>query len=346
MKASLGKQKKILIDICHIPQFNLFKEFIIKNYKKWNIEVILLDRGKLVPIAEKELPSDVSITLLGDYQKNTNNFSLIFFVIIPRIFQLFKLISNKRYSMVLSSAWYAIFVAKFYSIPSVILTDDIRPIIKYIWKFSAKEIYLPFFHKTKGKIKTFNCLKEWAYLNTSTFTPDSKALESHSANENEYIFMREVSVKSANYSGQTSNSILSVANQISDEVNVILSLEDKKLKDKYPSHWTILEEPVFDIHSLMYYSLAVVSSGDSVAREGAILGVPSIYVGQREMPANNVMVELGKLSKIDVNQLPDIVNSKMGQNKNKNDQEAFRNTLNEKWERIEDVLNRIVNKYT
>ena len=39
----------------------------------------------------------------------------------------------------------------------------------------------------------------------------------------------------------------------------------------------------------MYYSQIVISSGDSGAyREGAMLGVPSIYAGNRDMPANDI----------------------------------------------------------
>ncbi|HKL97017.1 MAG TPA: hypothetical protein VJ856_07080, partial [Paludibacteraceae bacterium] len=74
------------------------------------------------------------------------------------------------------------------------------------------------------------------------------------------------------------------------------SLEKKdKFKD-YPQHWILLNEPVNDIHSLIYYSFGLISSGDSMAREAALLGVPSYYLGIRySMPANAVAADVGSL---------------------------------------------------
>ena len=64
----------------------------------------------------------------------------------------------------------------------------------------------------------------------------------------------------------------------------------------YPKDWILLEEPVEGIHSLIYYSCALISSGDSMAREAALLGVPSYYLGIRyDMPANYAASRLGVL---------------------------------------------------
>ena len=73
-------------------------------------------------------------------------------------------------------------------------------------------------------------------------------------------------------------------------LSIILSLEDKKLTDDYIDDCIILEEPVSDIYSLLYYSLFAVSSGDTVARETALLGVPTIYTGGRAMVVNEALV--------------------------------------------------------
>lgn len=78
------------------------------------------------------------------------------------------------------------------------------------------------------------------------------------------------------------------------EDRVVLSLENKTLTSRFEK-WQILEEPVEDIHSLMYYSRAVVSDGDSMAREGAQLGVPAVYCGQRIMRANQALEQFGYL---------------------------------------------------
>jgi predicted glycosyltransferase len=64
----------------------------------------------------------------------------------------------------------------------------------------------------------------------------------------------------------------------------------------FPLDWQLLDEPVEDIHSLIYYSRGLISSGDSMAREAALLGVESYYLGVRDMPANSVASRFGSLN--------------------------------------------------
>jgi len=56
---------------------------------------------------------------------------------------------------------------------------------------------------------------------------------------------------------------------------VLFSLEEKNRRSEYPADWILLQEPIEDIHSLMYYAAGLVSSGDSMAREAALLGIPA-----------------------------------------------------------------------
>ena len=70
----------------------------------------------------------------------------------------------------------------------------------------------------------------------------------------------------------------------------------KKRRDEYPADWIMLQEPIEDIHSLIYYAAGLVSSGDSMAREAALLGVPSYYLGIRySMPANAAASKVASL---------------------------------------------------
>ena len=144
-------------------------------------------------------------------------------------------------------------------------------------------------------MEIFDCLKEWSYLSPSYFKPDKTVLEKYGLKPNEYVFVREVSNKSFNYYNQEDAIICSISGQINKDIPVLLSLEDKSIKDKFPNNWTILEEPIADIHSLIYFSKLMVSSGDSMAREGAMLGIPSIYCGIREMKANQLLIDKGIL---------------------------------------------------
>ena len=117
--------------------------------------------------------------------------------------------------------------------------------------------------------------------------PNEKALEPYGVKPKEYMFLREVTVGTTNYAGQESGAILGIKDMIPRGMKVLLSLEEKKRRNEYPADWILLQEPIEDIHSLIYYSAGLVSSGDSMAREAALLGVPAYYLGIRyTMPAN------------------------------------------------------------
>jgi hypothetical protein len=112
---------------------------------------------------------------------------------------------------------------------------------------------------------------------------------------------------------------------------VVLSLEDKSLQQRYPSSWIILKEPVSDIHSLIYYSRLVVSSGDSMAREGAMLGVPAVYCGIRDMKANQLLIDTGGLFHYPLDTGIDTINRLAHGPVDEPARIAFRECLEEDW---------------
>ncbi len=136
-----------------------------------------------------------------------------------------------------------------------------------------------------------NALKEWTYLSPAYFSPDSSVLNEYNLQAYNYIFVREVNTKTINYIGQKDGLINIYQDAInSKKLKVLLSLEDKDKRNEYPEYWVLLEEPISKIHSLMYYANCIISSGDSMAREGAMLGVKSIYCGYRDMVANRFLM--------------------------------------------------------
>lgn len=146
---------------------------------------------------------------------------------------------------------------------------------------------LPEGQRLDPRDKMLPVLKEWAYLNPRTFRPNVEVLKQYGVKEKEYMFLREVSVGTINYTGQESGAILGIKDMIPKGMKVLLSLEEKKRRGEYPEDWILLQEPIEDIHSLIYYAAGLVSSGDSMAREAALMGVPAYYLGIRyTMPAN------------------------------------------------------------
>ncbi|MCB9297023.1 MAG: DUF354 domain-containing protein [Lewinellaceae bacterium] len=328
--------KKVLIDIYHLPQFNFFKNAILK-FKPEEVEVFCVNRGKLFPVVQHELPG-YRVTCLGDYKHNNGMWSMVFKIIIPRIYSLFRLIGRNQYKFILTAHYQANFIGRLKGIPNIAFNDDPRRFVWPFLKFSADEVYLPPFGPKYQGVKVFNALKEWAYLSPAYFRPNPEALAPYGLEARKYIFIREVSTKTSNYLSQQEDIILSISRDFPKDWKVVLSLENKENKDRYPADWLILEEPVADIHSLMYFSQIVISSGDSMAREGAMLGVPSIYAGNRDMPANVILINKNMLMKLEPEEIvPNLKKIREGELAFQA-QEAFRKQLYEEWDDVTKLI--------
>jgi predicted glycosyltransferase len=154
-----------------------------------------------------------------------------------------------------------------------------------------------------------------------------------------------VSNKSFNYYNQEDAIVCSFSHEINPDRTVVLSLEDKSIAHKFPKHWIILEEPVADIHSLIYYSKLVVSSGDSMAREGAMLGVPSIYCGIREMKANKLLMDLHILEHLPGKRALTFINETEEKMFNEPQQIKVRSQLYENWDDMIVFMKEKINQY-
>lgn len=332
--------KKVLIDIYHLPQYNLFRNTIL-NLNPSEVDIYCVNRGKLLPVIKYELP-DYNIIPVGDYKHNRGMFSMVFKIILPRIYKLFRDMNSNKYRFVITAHYQANLVAKLKGIPNVAFIDDPRRFVFPLLRFSADEVFLPPFEKRFKGVKYFNALKEWSYLSPKYFTPMATSLDAYNVEPKKYIFIREVSTETSNYLSQASGLILSISKTFPTTTKVILSLEDKNKANAYPDSWKILKEPVKDIHSLMYYSQVVISSGDSMAREGAMLGVPSIYVGIRNMPANDILIKKEMLLKLEPDALMDTTLKILNREMKFQEQDIFRQSLLEEWDDVTTlVLNRI-----
>lgn len=324
--------KKVLVDLYHLPQYNFFKN-AIRSFDPAEIDIYCVNRGKLLQVVQFELP-EYNVICIGDYKYNKGMFSMIFRIILPRIFKLYKATAGGKYRFIITAHYQANFVGKLRGIPNVALIDDPRRFVFPLLKFSADEVFLPPFEKRYDGVKYFNALKEWSYLSPKYLKPDVTALDAYNLEPKKYIFVREVSTETSNYLAQNQGIILSISSTFPSSSQVLLSVENKEISSEYPENWIILKEPVKDIHSLMYFSQIVISSGDSVAREGAMLGVPSIYAGIRDMPANHIMIKKGLLLKLDPEDIVDTVLKIKRGEMDYPEQDSFRRSLLEEWDDV------------
>ncbi len=336
---------KILYDICHPAQLNFFKNSIEElTDLGYDVIVCHLDRGRLSQIVRKELKK-IKGYQIGKHKGS--KYSIIFQANILRFLAWFPILIKERPQICLSVGSFTNgFACKIMGIPNIQFDDDPeRRINVVLEKFSSTELYFPPIKTATNKIKNFNALKEWAYLSPRYFKPDKNVLNKYSLIEDRYIFIREVSSGSLNYSSQSEGIISNFANRLPLEFKVIFSLENKSNRKLYPSNWIDLDEPVENIHSIIYYSRYIISSGDSMAREGAILGVPSIYCGNRFMKANQILKDKGMLFTSPPNKVPDLIQELekgMILVKNKAD---FRKELMDEWIDVTDFILEIIKKH-
>jgi predicted glycosyltransferase len=324
---------KILADISHPAHINFFKHALeILQNEGHEVMITGLRRGKLPRILEKEM-SMFPVHYVGSH--HGNKYSIIVDANLKKAVNLFRFVKKHTPDIGISVGSFNLgAVLKLFGKPNLQFDDDPeRPVNVFLEKLTSSSLYFPPIVESNGKVKTMNALKEWAYLTPKYFKPNIKAIAGYPVTPGNYIFVREVSTGSLNYEGQQANLIASIANEFPRNYKVLLSLEDKSTIKQYPAEWILLEEPINDIHSLMYYSKMVVSSGDSMAREGAMLGVPALYCGFREMLANNLLIDRKMLYKTNPAEVPAQIKSVISRESEFN-QEDFRNKLFKEWDDI------------
>lgn len=336
---------KILFDIKHPAQLNLFKGLSQELLKEnWDVTVCYLERGKLPKIIEAEYAGFKTIPVGSS--KGTR-WSILWNGNIKRTLDFLYLIRKNKYSICVAASSVPLAVAcRISGVPIIQFYDDPERIkVNKLNATFSDQLFFPPIVEKNNKTSIFNCLKEWSYLSPARFKPDTQILEKYGLRPHQYIFVREVSNKSFNYYDQEDAIICSFAKEIDPSTQVVLSLEDKSIAHKFPENWIILQEPVGDIHSLIYFSRLVLSSGDSMAREGAMLGVPSIYCGIRKMKANEMLMELNILLHLPGKSALPYINEITAKDFDQEAQTSVRNQLLENWDDMNAFMKKQIHTY-
>lgn len=290
----------IWIDICHTPQYNFYKPIILELlHRGCSVNLTILRRGKTPNIVHRELDGHSELTI---YEIGKHKMTKISAVIHANIFRLIQLLHWRMKhpcDVAFGNGMHPAIIQHLFRGKSYSFGDDPDTLDFMFKRKYNTECNFCLFEDAKletygGNLHVLRCLKEWAYLNPKTFVPNVEQLRKYDIQPKQYIFLREVSVGTINYADQTIGAIHNIQQYISQlrtadgqPMKVLFSLEEKHRRHEYPADWILLEEPLEDIHSLMYYAAGLVSSGDSMAREAALLGIPAYYLGVRHsMPAN------------------------------------------------------------
>lgn len=289
----------IWIDINHVPQFNFYKRIItILSEQGDKVWITVLRRGKLLKIINRELIDIPNVVVVPMGKHKMTKWSAVLEANLLRIPKMWLWKRKHSIDIAFSNGFQLALISHLHNVPNYSFDDDPQTVdYKYKIKYNTICHFCVYSDSSlTGPEKVLPVLKEWAYLAPKYFTPNPKVLEKYGVTPKEYVFLREVSVGTINYAGQASGAILGIQDLIPKDKKVLFSLEEKDKRHLYPNDWILLQEPIEDIHSLIYYSAGLVSSGDSMAREAALLGVPAYYLGIRyDMPANAAAAKVANL---------------------------------------------------
>ncbi len=327
---------RIVVDITHPCDINFFRAIIARLLSDGHdVELVYLNRGKVPALVAAEYPS-LSAREVGTHA--SSRLGLYLRTGLLRELQLARALWGKRIDAVVGfPGFQTAMVAKLLGCKSLGVYDDPehRPNMVLSKRFCDVFMLPEYLGESGANVRSMRGLKEWAYLSPAHFTPSTAVLEEYGLEPRQYVFVREVDPRSLNYMGETDELIRAVYDAGLSKDTVVLSLEDKTRRSLFDG-WKILEEPVSDIHSLMYYSKLVVSSGDSMAREGAQLGVPSAYAGGRAMKANDALYEMGIMRQVqDADELIAMARDACG---TEDDQQRTRQRLVDEWEDVADAV--------
>lgn len=290
---------RIHIDLTHPAHANFFRHPVaVLAGEGHDVSLSCLRRGRLPAIAA-ELFRGLPLTPVGRYRRGLAGMTLETGLL--RLAQLAALLLRVKPEVVAGvAAFQPAMLAGPLGFRTVGIYDDPGHRLHYrLTRRLVDTFVVPeCLGETRSGTVRFRGLKEWSYLRPGRFVPDEGVPAALGLEPGGYLFVRSVDTASLNYRGLDGGRIRRVYEAGADRLQAVLSLERKEHAPAFPG-WRILEEPVRDIHSLLYFSRMVISSGDSMAREGAQLGVPSLYCGGRDMEANRELSGLGFLRILD-----------------------------------------------
>ncbi|MFH0876263.1 MAG: DUF354 domain-containing protein [archaeon] len=284
---------RILVDMVHPADVNFYKKALY-SLKKDGHEILItvLDRGRLIDFVREEYP-DFIIFPLGKHM--SGKFGKIL-GIIEREWAFYRFFMWHRFERVTSFGFYPAIAASFFKIKSITFHDDFEYKLNFkLCKMFATKFVIPDSIPVFGKnIVKYHGFKELSYL--YNFKPKKAVLKEYGVKENKYIFVRDIAKISLNYKDMEEADFSEVFKMLKKKkIDILYFPEDASKAAKYAKYVKELKAPIKDFHSLLYYAAFCLSSGDTVAREAALLGTPVIYTGNRKMAVNSELVAINAI---------------------------------------------------
>ncbi|MFK7809012.1 MAG: DUF354 domain-containing protein [Saprospiraceae bacterium] len=339
---------KILVDMVHLADVNFYKNALNELNTRHEVTLAVLNRGNLLKVVTKEYPGFKVVPLGKHYKGKAGKIMGL----LERSFGFLKLCLSNRPDVVTSFGFYPGVVAKPLGIPAVLFHDDYE--YQFIFNMCnrfATQFYIPDSIREKlpasyrsgenEKIQFYNGFKETAYL--KDFQPDEGCLERHDLVGKRFVFCRDIDSISLNYDDYELIDLAPAFQKLKDLGYTILYYPEKD-HDRYDHLCRKMLGGIPDIMSLQYYASLTISSGDTIARESALVGTPVIYIGGRQMAVNLPLEEMGLIFSTEKQEeVLTLVDELL--------EPGFKTKLKEKinaagWEDITKVIVKALEKYT
>lgn len=332
---------KLIIDITHPANISFFKNAIEVLSEKygWEIALIVQPRGQLVSILKKEYPN-FSFKPIGTYRNSVPGKAAN---LILRCFRLYFHLISRDWDLATSFDDMGLsYVAYLLRKPLVVFEDDIEYRVGFPrYRAFPTLITMPKHIPVEGKnILKYNGFKELAYLHPNYFKPNKEVLREYGLHNQDYVFIREVITTTMDYRHQKGGQLAKICSHLKAmNFDIVVSLEDKSLIRDFEDKCIILEEPVEDIYSLMYFANFTIASGDTMARESCLLGTPAIYTGGREMSINSLLKDKGCFFKADTEQeIIETIKKITDENIKKKTEKVIAEAIRNEWEDTTEVI--------
>lgn len=267
-----------LFDLQHPAHLHFFRNLIARlQNEKHNICITGRDKDILVELANNY---GIDISIFGTAKKGILNLGK---ELLYRQWHLYKIIKKFKPDMMMAVAGtYISLLGKLTNIPTYIFYNNEHAIASNLLAYPfATCIYVPKCYRKKiyWNHVRYNGYHELAYLHPNYFKPDPNILKKVGLEKNEiFSIVRFVGWEAGHDIGLLGLSYknkIQAINELNKYGRVFISSEKElplELK-KYK-----LKLNVTEIHDLMSYASLIFGESATMTSEGAILGVPSIYL--------------------------------------------------------------------
>jgi|TARA_B100000315_G_scaffold243680_1_gene267326 hypothetical protein len=273
----------ILFSINHPAHVHYFRNAIevlkAKNYKIW---VTARDKEMTVQLLEYY---DIDYMLLSEKQTGFVDVIKEFF---SHQYKLLKILKKYKIRLVVSiDGVFCAIGAWILGIPSIEFSDTEHSWIEHFATYPFISIlytpscYLSYMGKKQVRYQGYH---ELAYLHPKYFKPDDSILNNMGIEKDEkYVLLRFVSWDATHDFGQRGLSLKAkreLIRELSNSATVYISSEE--CLDEEFQQYKINTHPC-QIHHLLANASLLISEGATMASEGAILGVPTIYINSLKL---------------------------------------------------------------